>query len=93
MPAWYCTQILPIGCLQCCFVNYYPQLLWQPPGPNSQTPPSPGLPHAVRSEGPNPVVTGCHVVLPKLEVTVYQVSGWEQAGQFESEKWAAPYTW
>jgi len=48
---------------------------------------------AVLSEGPNPVVTGCHVVLPKLEVTVYQVSGWEQASQFESEKWAAPYTW
>ncbi|GAB4824031.1 hypothetical protein N2152v2_011077 [Parachlorella kessleri] len=48
---------------------------------------------AVLSEGPNPVVIGCHVALPKLEVTVYQVSGWEQASQFESEKWAAPYTW
>ncbi|GAB4824029.1 hypothetical protein N2152v2_011075 [Parachlorella kessleri] len=48
---------------------------------------------AVLSEGPNPVVIGCHVALPKLEVTVYQVSGWEQASRFESEKWAAPYTW
>ncbi|GAB4824032.1 hypothetical protein N2152v2_011078 [Parachlorella kessleri] len=42
--------------------------------------------NAVLSADPNPVVIGCHVALPKLEVTVYQVSGSEQASQFESER-------
>ena len=48
---------------------------------------------AVSSGWPNPHVTGCHVSMAKLDVIVYQVSGWSQATKYESEKWAAPYTW
>ncbi|GAB4824033.1 hypothetical protein N2152v2_011079 [Parachlorella kessleri] len=48
---------------------------------------------AVSSGWPNPYVTGCHVSMAKLDVIVYQVSGWSQATKYESEKWATPYTW
>lgn len=48
---------------------------------------------AVSSGWPNPYVSGCHVSMPKLDVIVYQVSGWSQATKYESERWSAPYTW
>ncbi len=50
---------------------------------------------AVVSEGPGPQhVKGCRVSTPNMEVTVTQISGWEQATMHpETESWAAPYTW
>ena len=42
---------------------------------------------------PTPYVTGCHVSMPQLDLIVYQVQGSDQAKKFDSEKWAAPYTW
>ncbi|GAB4815656.1 hypothetical protein N2152v2_002702 [Parachlorella kessleri] len=48
---------------------------------------------AVSSGWPHPYVTGCHVSMPHLDLIVYQVQGADQAQKFETEKWAAPYTW
>ncbi len=37
---------------------------------------------------------GCQVITPCMDITVYQVSGWEQAQLFpDTESWAAPFTW
>ncbi|GAB4821103.1 hypothetical protein N2152v2_008149 [Parachlorella kessleri] len=38
-------------------------------------------------------VTGCQVTTSRLQATVYQVSGYEQALLHPEEAWAAPYTW
>ncbi|GAB4823651.1 hypothetical protein N2152v2_010697 [Parachlorella kessleri] len=46
---------------------------------------------AVLSEGGQ--VTGCQVTTPRMQATVYQVSGYEQAQLHLEEAWAAPYTW
>ena len=42
---------------------------------------------------PSGQVTGCQVSTPRMQVTVYQVSGYEQALLHPEETWAAPYTW
>ena len=39
------------------------------------------------------LVTGCQVTTQKMQATVYQVSGYEQALLHLEEAWAAPYTW
>ncbi|GAB4821108.1 hypothetical protein N2152v2_008154 [Parachlorella kessleri] len=38
-------------------------------------------------------VAGCQVATSKLQATIYQVSGYEQAVVHPEEAWAAPYTW
>lgn len=39
-------------------------------------------------------VVACKVETPKMRVTVYQVSGWEEAqAKPEEHGWAAPFTW
>ncbi|GAB4817974.1 hypothetical protein N2152v2_005020 [Parachlorella kessleri] len=49
---------------------------------------------AAQGSGVSAGVTGCHVTTDKFEVTVYRVSGAEQALLHpDSEAWAAPYTW
>lgn len=41
-----------------------------------------------------PSVVGCQMSTPKFEVSVYQVSGWEEAHSHPKEHgWAAPFTW
>lgn len=38
-------------------------------------------------------VVGCKIHTPKISLTVYQVSGWEEAlAKPEEHGWAAPYT-
>lgn len=45
------------------------------------------------SVGPEPHIKGCKIISERMEINVYQVSGWEQATKFPSEAWAAPFTW
>lgn len=39
-------------------------------------------------------IHGCRIITDKMDVIVYQVSGWEQATKHpDHEAWAAPFTW
>ena len=42
---------------------------------------------------PYPILEGCHIVTPRLEIQVTQWSGWEAALRAPGEAWASSLTW